>query len=104
MLCGDLNGKEIQKRGDICVHMGFPGGSDSKEFLAMQGTWVQSLGWEDPLEEKWQPTSVFLPGESHGQRSLPATVYGVTKSQVKLNDFHSLAHVYVYDSLWYSRN
>ena len=21
MLCGDLNGKEIQKRGDICIHM-----------------------------------------------------------------------------------
>ena len=25
---------------------------------------------EDPLEEGWQPTPVFLPGESHGQRSL----------------------------------
>ena len=21
MLCGDLNGKEIQKRGDICIHI-----------------------------------------------------------------------------------
>ena len=31
---------------------------------------VQSLGREDPLEEAWQPTPVFLPGESHGQRSL----------------------------------
>ena len=31
---------------------------------------VWSLGWEDPLEEVWQPTPVFLPGESHGQRSL----------------------------------
>ena len=28
------------------------------------------LGWEDPLEEAWQPTPVFLPGESHGERSL----------------------------------
>ena len=37
---------------------------------AMQETWVQSLGQEDPLEEVWQPTPVFLPGESHGQRSL----------------------------------
>ena len=27
-------------------------------------------GGGDPLEEKWQPTPVFLPGESHGQRSL----------------------------------
>ena len=31
---------------------------------------VQSLGWEGPLEESWQPAPVFLPGESHGQRSL----------------------------------
>ena len=32
--------------------------------------WVQSLGWEHPLEEAWQPIPVFLPGEFHGQRSL----------------------------------
>ena len=25
-----------------------------------QETWVQSLGWEDPLEKEWQPTPVFL--------------------------------------------
>ena len=31
---------------------------------------VQSLGREDPLGRKWQPTSIFLPGNSHGQRSL----------------------------------
>ena len=36
----------------------------------MQETQVQSLGWEDPLEKEWQPTPVFLPGESHGRRSL----------------------------------
>ena len=35
----------------------------------MQETWVQFLGWEDPLEKEWQPTPLFLPGESHGQRS-----------------------------------
>ena len=28
---------------------------------------VQSLGQQDPLEEGTQPTSVFLPGESHGR-------------------------------------
>ena len=32
--------------------------------------WVQFLGWEDPLEEAWQPTPGFLPGESHGQGTL----------------------------------
>ena len=37
-----------------------------KNLTAMWETWVQSLGWEDLLEEAWQPTIVFLPG----QRSL----------------------------------
>ena len=36
----------------------------------MQETQVQSLGWEDPLEEEMAPTPVCLPGKSHGQRSL----------------------------------
>ena len=27
-------------------------------------TWVRSLGWEDPRRRAWQPTPVFLPGES----------------------------------------
>ena len=37
---------------------------------AMRETWVQSLGREDPLEEGTATHSSFLPGESHGQRSL----------------------------------
>ena len=41
-----------------------------KKSPAMQETWVQSLGWEDPLEKEWLPTPVFWPGEFHGQRSL----------------------------------
>ena len=36
----------------------------------MQEMKVQSLGREDPLEKKWQPTSIFLPGKLPGQRSL----------------------------------
>ena len=32
-------------------------------------TQVQSLGQGDPLEEGMAVTPVFLPGESHGQRS-----------------------------------
>ena len=53
--------------------MGFPGGSAVKNPLAMQETQethVQFLGQEDPLEKGMRPTPVFLPGESHGQRSL----------------------------------
>ena len=41
-----------------------------KNLPTMQETGVWSLGWEDPLEEGTAPTPVFLPGESHGQRSL----------------------------------
>jgi len=29
--------------------------------------WVRSQSQEDHLERAWQPTPVFLPGESHGQ-------------------------------------
>ena len=36
----------------------------------MQEIQFLSLGGEDPLEEGMQPTPLFLPGESHGQRSL----------------------------------
>ena len=49
---------------------GFPGGSDGKESTCNAGDLVRSLGQEDPLEEGMEPTPVFLPGESHGQRSL----------------------------------
>ena len=35
-----------------------------------QETCVRSLGWEDSLRRKWQPTPVFLPGKFDGQRSL----------------------------------
>ena len=35
-----------------------------------QETNVRSLGWEDSWKEKWQPTPVFSPEASHGQRSL----------------------------------
>ena len=36
----------------------------------MQKMQVQALGWDDPLEEAWQPTPVLLPGESCGLRNV----------------------------------
>ena len=33
-------------------------------------TWVRFLGGKIPWRRDWQHTPVFLPGESHGQRSL----------------------------------
>ena len=61
--------------------MGFLGGQTVKNLPAMWETWVQSLGWENPLEEGMA---------THSQQSCledpmdggdwPATVHGVTKS------------------------
>ena len=41
-----------------------------KNLPTVQEMWVQSLGWEDSLEERMTTTPVFLPGISQGQRSL----------------------------------
>ena len=46
---------------------------------AMWETWVQSLGWEDLLEKKIQPTPVFLPGKSLNRGAWWAAVHRVTK-------------------------
>ena len=45
-----------------------------KNLPAIRETQVGSLGQEEPLEKgmewEWQPTSVFLPGKSRGQRNM----------------------------------
>ena len=41
-----------------------------KNLPAMQETWVNPWVRKFPWRRKWQPTPVFLPGKSHGQRSL----------------------------------
>ena len=56
----------------------FPSGLAGKESTCNAGDTGDSglfpgLG-RFPWRQKWQATSVFLPGESHGQRSLAATV------------------------------
>ena len=53
---------------------GFPGGASGKEYTrrcrrcqrCRIDSWVGKIPWR----RKWQPAPVFLPGESHGQRSL----------------------------------
>ena len=37
-----------------------------KNLPAMQETWLQSLGWEDPWRRERLPIPVFWPGEFHG--------------------------------------
>ena len=50
--------------------IGFPGGSGGKNLPAMQETWVQSLGWENSLEEEMATHYSIFAGKFHGQRSL----------------------------------
>ena len=55
-------------------HVGFPGGAAVKNPPANVGDTgdvglIPSLG-KIPWRTKWQPTPIFLPGKSHGQRSL----------------------------------
>ena len=46
--------------------------------------WVRKIPWR----REWQPTLVFLLGESHGQRSLVGyTVHEVSKGQIRLSDW-----------------
>ena len=48
----------------LSVLPGFPGGSAVKITPAMQETWVQSLGQEDPLEKKMATLSSMLAWET----------------------------------------
>ena len=59
-----------------------------KNLPAMQETWVQSLGWEGPLEKGMATHSSILTSRISWQRSWQATVHGVAKSQTWLSDFH----------------
>ena len=51
--------------------MGFPDGRDGKESACNAGDLGSIPGsGRFPWRRKWQPTPVFLPGESHEQRNL----------------------------------
>ena len=59
---------------------------------AMQETWVRSLSQENPLEKGMATTAVFLPGESHGQRSL----VGYSPWGCKESDTTEHTHIFIY--------
>ena len=58
-----------------------------KNLPAMWETWVQSLGWEDPLEEDIATHSSVLAWRIPTDRGAWwATVHGVTESRTQLSD------------------
>ena len=54
---------------------------------AMQETWAQSLGWDDPLE-KGMATQYSCLGNPMNKEAWQVTVLGVAKSWTRLSDFH----------------
>ena len=69
------------------LFLGFPYGSAGKEPACNVGDLglIPGLG-RFPWGREWQPTPVFLPGESLGQRSLEAIVHGGAKSGAQLSN------------------
>ena len=70
---------------------GFPDGTVVKNLPANAETQVWSLSRKDPWRRKWQPTPVFLSGESHVDRGAWwAIAHGIAKSQTWLT-MHTLS-------------
>ena len=57
-----------------------------KNLPAMQETWVQSLGWEDPLEKEMATHASILAWRIPWRGAWWATVHGVRKSRTQLSN------------------
>ena len=78
-----------------CLFKEFPWCSAVKNLPAVEETQepcVQSLGQEDLLEEEMATAPVFLPGKSHGQRSL-AGVHGIPYSPWGCKELDMIEHL-----------
>ena len=64
-----------------------PGGLQSMGPLRVGHDWATSLSLFTFM--KWQPTPVFLPGESQGRGAWWAAVYGVAQSRTRLKRLSS---------------
>ena len=69
--------------------MGFPGGARGKEPACQCrrlkrlrfDPWVREIPWR----RAWQPTPVFLPGESHGERSPTGGLQSIGSQRIRHN-------------------
>ena len=68
-----------------------PGGLQSMGSLRVRHDWMTSLSFLTFMHwrRKWQPTPVFLAGESQGRGAWGAAVYGVTQSRTWLKRLSS---------------
>ena len=79
----------------IFIYLGFPGGSDWRICLQCGGPVLDF--WVGKIPLQWQPTPVFLPGQSHGERS-PAgySLWGQKQSDTTEWLTHIHTHIRVY--------
>ena len=73
----DLTFKTLYKL--TLVYQGFLNGSVVKNLPTKLEVRVDPWVGKNPWSRKWEATPIFLPGKSHEQRILGATVHGVTK-------------------------
>ena len=82
----------------VCI-WGFPGSSVVKNLTAMLKTefdpWVRKIPWR----RAWQPTPVFLPGESPLRGAWRTTVLTVAKSRTQLKRLSSSSSSSAYISV-----
>ena len=81
-----------------------PGGASGKEPACQcrrgkryrVDPWVGKFPWR----KAWQPTPVFLRGESHGQRGLAGyIVHAITRSQTQPKHLSTHVHMWVIDPM-----
>ena len=73
-----------------------PGGLQSMGSLRVGHDWATSLSLFTVLHwrRKWQPTPVFLPGESQGRGAWWAAVYGDAQSRTRLKWLSSSSSIF----------
>ena len=81
----------------LLTYLGFPGGSVVKNLPANVEN-AGPLGQEDPLGKEMATHSVFLPGESHGQRSLVGFSPKSSKESDMTEQLNSSSSYYYYQS------
>ena len=78
--CGQMETEVFFFSVEVQLIWGFPGGSAVKNLQCRRlgfDLWTGTIPWR----RKWQLTSAFLPGKSHGQRSLAGYSAGGHKSR-----------------------
>ena len=82
---------------------GFLGGTVVKNLPANVGDardWVRKILWR----RKWQPTPVFLPGKSHGPRSLVGYSSWGRKESDTIDHTHTHTHAHTHMTAQRSRD